>query len=135
MERTMQIAAAALLAATMLAVPAAQAQTQSPSAQPQSPSGDATKSAPVISDEKLDAAAAAITKVNTLSKDYKRQFESAPPGDRERIANEADAALQQAVNQSGLSVEEYNMIIDVAMNDPTTQSRILQRLQPMSDEE
>ena len=134
MTRAMQAMAAALLATTMLAVPAAvQGQTQAPSRQP--PSGDATTSAPAIPDEKLDAAAIAITKVNTLTKAYKRQFEAAAPGDRERIVNEADAALEQAVEQSGLSIEEYNQIIDVAMSDPTTQSKILQRLKTMPDDE
>jgi hypothetical protein len=133
MTRAMQAMAAALLASTMLAVPGGQAQTQAPSRQ--APSGDATRSAPAIPDEKLDAAAIAITKVNTLTKDYKRQFESAPPDQRERIVNEADAALEEAVTQSGLTVEEYNEIIDVAMNDPTTQSKILQRLKTMPDDE
>jgi hypothetical protein len=134
----MHAMAAALLATTMLAAPAVHAQTRTPSGPApsgQAPSGNATRSAPNLSDQKLDAAAAAITKVNRLSKDYKQKFDNAAPDDRERIVNEADAALEQAVKQSGLSVEEYNQIIDVALNDPATQSRILQRLQTMPDEE
>ena len=123
-----------LLTAAILvvSVPAAsaQGQSQAPSVAP-SPSEPAQN----IPDQKLDAAAAAITKVNRLSKDYKQKFDNAAPDDRERIVNEADAAIEQAVKQSGLSVEEYNQIIDVALNDPATQSRILQRLQTLPDEQ
>ena len=142
MTRPMHAMAAALLATAMLAAPAVQAQQQKPPSQTQqqrpsspAPSGDASKSAPALSDEKLDAAAIAITKVNSLSKDYKQKFDNAKPEEREKIVDEADAALEQAVKQSGLSVEEYNQIIDVALNDPTTQSRLLQRMQTMPDDQ
>jgi hypothetical protein len=136
MQRSIKALAAALLASgTLLAAPALQAQTRAPQAQPNPPSGSMEKSTTAIPDEKLDAAAVAITKVNTISKDYKQRFDAAPPDDRARIADEADAALEKAVNESGLSVEEYNSIIDVALNDPDTQSKILQRLQVPPDQQ
>lgn len=87
-----------------------------------------------LSDAKLDAAATAIMRVNTLSKDYQARLNEASPDDRVRIADEADAALEKAVADSGLSVEEYNEIVDIAQNDPDVQARILERLQGMPDE-
>lgn len=126
-------AAVALLAAGMLfAVPSAQTQSSAPSG---APFTGKEVDRPTLSDEKLDAAAAAILRVNALAKDYQDQFESAPEEDRERIVDEADAAIEQAVTDSGLSIEEYNMIIDIAQADPEVQARILQRLQPKPDED
>ena len=43
--------------------------------------------------------------------------------------DEADVALEQAVNDSGLSVEEYNNIVEIAQADPEVQEKLLQRLQ------
>jgi len=122
------VAAALLAAAAGLAVQSAQAQSGAPS------TGSALQ-APYLSDDKLDAAAAAIVRVNTLAKNYQERFETAAPEDREQIADEADSAIEQAVNDSGLSVEEYNAIIDIAQNDPAVQTRILQRLPTMPDED
>ena len=122
MVRPMQFVAAALLAAgSLIAAPQAGAQT------PQRPGTMATT--PSIPDEKLDAAAVAITRVNAISQQYEERFTAAPPEDRARIADEADVALEQAVNDSGLSVEEYNDIVEIAQADPEVQEKLLQRLQ------
>lgn len=135
MPSSIRMAAAALLAAgPLLAMPA---YAQSGSGAPTAKQAPATKQseAPAVPDQKLDAAATAITRVNSLSKSYQQKIVQAPPGDREKIAQEADAALEKAVTDSGLSVEEYNNIIEIAQNDPVTQSKILQRLQGMPDQE
>src|SRR5262245_64183526 len=86
-------AAALLIAAGLLSVPAANAQVQSPSP------GLSDKS-PHISDQKLDAAAAAIERVASLKQD---SIAAAAPSDKERIANEAINALAKAVTDQGLS--------------------------------
>jgi hypothetical protein len=126
---TRAFAAALLAAGVSLAAPSVQAQ----------PSGSTSTGKqvekPTVSDDKLDAAAAAIVRVNSVAKNYRERFEAAAPADRERIADEADAAIEQAVNDSGLSVDEYNSIIDIAQSDPDVQSRILQRLQTTPDDE
>ncbi|HEX2116504.1 MAG TPA: DUF4168 domain-containing protein [Alphaproteobacteria bacterium] len=128
MERPMQLVAAALLAAgSLLAAPEAGAQMTQPS-------GTVT-TAPTVPDEKLDAAAVAISRVSAISQQYEQRFNSAPPEDRARIADEADAALEQAVNESGLSVEEYNNIVEIAQADPEVQEKLLQRLQVPVEQE
>jgi hypothetical protein len=130
MPRSIRMAAAAVLAVGPLLAMPAYAQSRSGA-----PTTNKGSEAPAVSDQKLDAAAMAITRVNTLSKSYQQKIVQAPPTDREKIAEEADAALEKAVNDSGLSVEEYNNIIEIAQNDPVTQSKILQRLQGMPDQE
>jgi len=103
-----------------LAVPAALAQsppdTPAPSAQ--------------LSDQKLDAAAAAIARVAFLRQTYERQLAQADPADREKIAEQASGELAKAVNDQGLSVDEYNSIVDRARTDPGVRKKILDRLQP-----
>lgn len=117
-----RIAAAGLSVAWLAVAPAAFAQTQAPGAP--APAQSTTS----IPDQKLDAAAAALEKVTDLKRAYEQQLTSAPAGDQERIASEANTALSKAVTDQGLSVEEYNSIIQVAQNDPEVRQKILARV-------
>jgi hypothetical protein len=130
MERSMQrlarpLAAAALAAACVFAVPASgvRAQSQAPmpgtSAQPQD-----------IPDQKIDAAVAAMQQVASLRESYQQRLETAPPSDKERIADEANTALEKAVTDKGLSVEEYSGILAMAQADPKVRGKILERIRP-----
>ena len=106
----------------LLSVPAANAQVQSPPGLSEQP--------PNISDQKLDAAAAAIERVASLKQDYQQRIATAAPADKERILNEAVNALEKAVTDQGLSVEEYDTILEVAQNDPDVLEKIRQRIRP-----
>jgi hypothetical protein len=116
-------AAAALAAAWLLYVPAANAQVQSPP--PGSP--DQTLNIP---DQKLDAAAAAMKEVASVKEDYEQRIEAAAPSDKQRIADEANNALVKAVTDKGLSVEEYTLILAMAQSDPEVREKIVQRIRP-----
>src|SRR5262249_29819687 len=97
-------------------------------AQVQSPSPGATDQPSNIPDQKLDAAAAAVQRVTSVKKDYQQRITTAAPADKERIVNEANSALVKAVTDQGLSVEEYNSILEVAQNDPGVRAKIRQRM-------
>lgn len=114
-------AAILLIGADLLCAPAANAQVQSPSP-------GATDQPSNIPDQKLDAAAAAVQRVTTLKQDYQQRINAAAPADKERILNEAASALEKAVTDQGLSVEEYNSILEVAQNDPGVRAKIRQRM-------
>lgn len=126
-------AAVVLTTGTLLLVPAAGAQMspsparpqpQSPQTQsPQTPSPSAS-----ISDEKLNAAAAAIGQVTTIRQSYESKIAAAAPSDKQRLAKEANDALQKAVTDQGLSVDEYNSIIRTAQNDPAVREKLTQRI-------
>jgi hypothetical protein len=130
-------AAVALTAGALLLVPDAEAQMSPPQARPQaqspqtsppqtpSPSGS-------ISDEKLNAAAAAIGQVTTIRQSYETKLATAPPSDKQRIAKEQNDAMEKAVTDQGLSVDEYNSIIRTAQNDPTVRQKLTQRIPPSS---
>jgi len=66
--------------------------------------------------------------VTTLTQDYQQRITAAAPADKERIVNEANSALVKAVTDQGLSVEEYNSILEVAQNDPGVRAKIRQRM-------
>ncbi|MBV8653298.1 MAG: DUF4168 domain-containing protein [Alphaproteobacteria bacterium] len=109
----------ALTAASLLTLSAADAQTPSPT----SPAPTAS-----ISDQKLDAAAAAIDQVTTIRQSYQQKLSTAAPADQQRIAGEATDQMKKAVTDQGLSVEEYNSILQVAQNNPGVRQKLLQRL-------
>ena len=126
-------AGVALTASALFLVPAAEAQMNPPQARPQAQSPPTqslqtpSPSAP-ISDEKLNAAAAAIGQVAAIQQSYKSKIAAAAASDIERLANEADDAFQKAVTDQGLSVDEYHSIIRTAENDPTVREQLIQRI-------
>jgi hypothetical protein len=128
MSMKSSLLAVAVLTVSSVAVLPAQAQ------RPEAPSGMSTSRA-AISDAQLDKAAAAVVRVSSIAEDFEQRYGAAPPEDRDRIVDEADEALEQAVTESGLSVAEYNMIIETAQADPEVKGRLLQRLPvPPEDE-
>ena len=66
----------------------------------------------------------------SLKQDYQQRIATAAPSDKERIANEAINALAKAITDQGLSVEEYDSILEVAQNDPEVREKIRQRIRP-----
>jgi uncharacterized protein DUF4168 len=122
-------AVAALAAVWLFSVPAANAQEQSPPPA-QSPSPHASDPAPNLTDQKLDATAAAVLRVATLKQDYQQRIAAAPPSDKERIAEEAISALSKAITDQGLSVDEYTSILEVAQDNPEVREKIRQRIRP-----
>ena len=104
--------------------PGAIAQAQSPQAQ----SPEVQSPSPTISDQKLSAAAAAIGQVATIRHSYESRIAEAPPSDQERLTGEANDALEKAVTDQGLSVDEYNTIIKTAQNNPAIRQKLAQRI-------
>ena len=122
MRVLMRSAAAILLIAMgFFVVPAASAQVQSPSPD---------LSQQNIPDQKLDAAAAAMGRVASLKQDYQQRIAAAAPDDKKQLLDEAINALAKAVTDQGLSVEEYDSILEVAQNDPSIGEKIRQRIRP-----
>ena len=121
--RLSQALGAAALSAGLFLMPGANAQMASPQARPQ-----AQSPSPTISDEKINAAAAAIGQVTSIQHDYERKISQAPPSDKQRLTTEANNALQKAVTDQGLSVDEYNSIVRTAQNDPAVRQKLTQRI-------
>ena len=125
--RSLTIAGALLLAAGNFVVPATISFAQSP------PPGNAEPSQN-ISDQKLDQVALALKRVMTLEQDYQQRIATAAPADKQRITDEANGALVKAVTDQGITVPEYNSILQVAENDANLRERILRRVQPPANQ-
>jgi Domain of unknown function (DUF4168) len=98
------------MAGSHSSVPIANAQR----AQSEAPSPGLSRPAPSITEQKLDAAAAALERVVGLQKVYGQRLADAEEADKERIVAEANDGLEKAVADQGLSVEEYSSILQVA---------------------
>jgi predicted ATPase with chaperone activity len=125
--RLSQPLAAAVLSATWLLLPpAANAQNRPLNQMQAEPQGQSSTS--TIPDQKLSAAAAAIGQVTSVRQSYERKIAEAPPSDKQRITQEENDALEKAVTNQGLSVDEYNAIIRTAQNDPAFRQKLSQRI-------
>jgi hypothetical protein len=91
-------------------------------------------SRPSVTEQKLDAAATALQRVVRIEDDYGKRLAEAPQADKKRIVAEANDALEKAVADQGLSVEEYSSILEVAKNDPEVRGKIIQRIHPSPDD-
>jgi hypothetical protein len=99
-----------------------------PAAAPQPNStGDQSKKAQNIPEDKLNAAGAALAAVTRIHRDYEQRLAAASPNDRKRIADEGDTALQQSITDKGLSMDEYKAILDAAQNDPDLRAKLVER--------
>src|SRR6185437_1413564 len=117
------IAATVLSAGWLIAQPAVgQTQPGTPTA-PGTAAPNAT-----VSDQKLDQAAAAIQQVTTIRKDYAGKLAGASPDEQDKLAQEAHTAMQKAVTDQGLSIDEYNSIVQTAQNNPSVRDQIMKRL-------
>jgi hypothetical protein len=118
--RRLMLAAATLAIAFVPAVPPLSAQEQ--------PKAEAPDTLQNIPDQKIEAAATAMQQVASLKQTYQQRYDAAPPSDKERVANEASAALTKVVTDNGLSIEEYSAILVTAQNDPAVRDKILARI-------
>lgn len=120
--------ATALAAIGLLIMPAAHGQQQSQS--PSSPSMPGRPTAPTTSipDSKLDATAKAVKKISSVKDNYDQKLAQAPAAEKNKLADEADAAAKKAITEQGLSVEEYTTILEVAQSDTTVRDKLIQRL-------
>ena len=107
------------------AAQSARAQEQRPT---QQPPAQESSPAPTLSDQKLDQTAAAIKNVQALRKNYSEKMSAAQPDEQDKIATEASAAMQKAVTDQGLSVDEYNSVVQLAQDDPNVREQIVKRL-------
>ena len=130
-----------VLAAGLLAMPVANAQNSSPSAPStttdkpttgEKPTTGPTTNKPTksadIPDGKLDAAANAVKRVLTLKDTYEQKLARAPEDQKQGVIEEANNAVTKAVTDQGLSLEEFNNIMEVAENDPVVRDKLVKRM-------
>ncbi len=101
--------------------------------QAQPPANSAPAASPAsISDQKLKAAAAAIPQVEGIRQNFEQQLAQAPAGDKSRIQGQAGDEMKKAIANQGLSVAEYNSILETAEQNPDLRGRLIQQM-PQQD--
>ncbi|HWO31639.1 MAG TPA: DUF4168 domain-containing protein [Candidatus Acidoferrum sp.] len=121
---TRSLAAAILTAGCYLSIHPVNVLAQSP---PPGPSISARD----LSDQKLNAVAAALERVASLRNDYRQRIAKAEaPAEKERIVAEANKELTKVVTEQGLSVEEYTSILDAARDNPEIRDKLFQHVRP-----
>lgn len=82
--------------------------------------------APPLDDGKLKSFAVAFLEVTRVTQEYQPQIAAAgTPEDQQRLQQEAGAKMVEAVNEAeGITVDEYNMIIQAAQTSPELAQRV-----------
>ena len=121
LNRTLLAGLSALALGFGASLGAAAAQEAAPA-----PEMEAPAAAPSLGDDKLKSFAVAFLEVNKLTQEYQPQIAAAgTPEDQQRLRQEAGEKMVEAVNDAeGISVDEYNMIIQAAQTDPELAQRI-----------
>jgi len=126
----MSLAVATLSATWFLALPAADGQDQTQNKGTGEASPPSVPGQKPVSDQKLGAAAAAMEQVASLRQTYQQQIAKAPEADKPRLTGEANQALAKAVTDQGLSLDEYNAILQEAQSNPTVRDGLIQHMHP-----
>ena len=123
------LSALAIVTGTVLG--AANAQDAAPQTPPPAEAAPQTEApaaaAPAMDDTKLKSFAVAFLEVTKVTESYKPQIEAASGNaeDQQRLQQEAGEKMVEAVNSAeGISVDEYNTIIQAAQTDPDLAQKI-----------
>ncbi|WP_417657444.1 DUF4168 domain-containing protein [Pseudidiomarina aestuarii] len=116
---------------TTLAIAVALGSSSAAFAAPQQ--GNAAAQAPMqqqapeidVSDKQLEQFVDAMTSVQEISGKYTEQFQSAETAeDAQAIQQKAQEEMIEAVNDSGLSADEYNTIVQAVQTDEELRARM-----------
>jgi hypothetical protein len=118
-----------LSAATIALIGSSLALPQAFGQAPQLPTNGApSASSANISDQKLKEAATAIPHVEGIRQNFQQQLAQAPDGDKQRIQNQAGDEMKKAISDQGLSISEYNSILQIAERNPEIRARLIQQM-------
>ena len=118
-------AVAAVVAAFLLAAPAGAQQQQQ---QPMTPQG--AQPSAEFSESQLDAFAAAADDISRLQQEYDAKLQGAGSDqEAETLRGEAADAMMGALEEQGITPEEYNSIVAAAQADPALYAAIIERME------
>jgi hypothetical protein len=81
---------------------------------------------PAISEDMVTRVGSAAGRVARIQQDYAMQAEAETATEaREALATRARAAAEQAIDEQGLSVQDYNAVLSAAETDQELEQRLL----------
>lgn len=118
---------AAGLSALLLAAPLAAAPALAQGTAPQGTTAQGEPQVPpnALNEEKLRSFAAATLEVESLNEAWSPRIAAATdPSEQEEVRTQAMEQMAEAVRDKGLSVEEYNTMVQVVQADPQVASTV-----------
>ncbi len=97
-------------------------------AQTQSPNGSTVRPAPsgTVSEATVDKAGAALRQVATINSVYAQRVDGArSDNERDALKHQAMDEAAKAVTDQGLTIGQYNQVIELAQADPRVKQRLL----------
>jgi ribosome-binding protein aMBF1 (putative translation factor) len=73
----------------------------------------------------LQKAGGALHDVVQIQQDYSQRMQSASQNDKQGLAQQAQAEAVKAVKSRGLTVDQYNQVIEQARADPGVKQRLI----------
>jgi hypothetical protein len=123
--RTAAIAAAITAA---VAMPTLAQQNRGAVQTPQTPG--ATIQQGDLSDAMVQKVGTALRQTVTIRQKYAERAQSTKSSEEQQVlATQAQSEMVQAISDQGLSVEQYNQVIQMAQADPTLKQRLLSAAQ------
>lgn len=102
---------------------------------PPAPAGPGAEQQVDVSDEEVSAFVDAYIAVQTINQEYTERLQAAEsPEDATELQQEAQGKMQQAVTDSGISIEEYQQIANLANQDEGLRDRITEALAAQIEE-
>ncbi len=80
-------------------------------------------------EEQLDSFVVATVRIINIQQQAQQQMQAAEPEQQEQIRAQALQEIVAAVENEGLSVDEYNGIVEQVQNDPELGQTVQQRIQ------
>lgn len=83
-----------------------------------------------VSEAKLDQFVTALNEVHSIRNEAAEELEATTdPQDAQQVQQKAQQQMIEAVEEAGLTIEEYNQIATMMSSDPELQERISARLE------
>jgi hypothetical protein len=121
------------LSAGLVAAPAAFAETAAPAmqlAQTEQPAQPEQPAAVQPDEEQLESFVTATVRIISIQQQAQQQMSAtAEPEEQEQVRNQALQMIVAAVEDEGLSVDEYNGIVQQVESDPELGETVKQRIQ------
>lgn len=119
------------LMAGLLAAPMALAQGQPPQEQQQEAQPmPQEQEVPEVSDEQIDAFVEAHVNVNQVREEYTQRLQEAEDQEEaQRLQQEANQAMTDAIEDSGMDIDEYEEVAMAVNADPEIRDQVMERLE------
>jgi hypothetical protein len=78
-----------------------------------------------ISDETVTKVGRAVGQIAMIREAYREGMAEMGDGDKQELAERAEAAAVKAISDQGLSIAEYNRVVATADDDPALEERLL----------